>query len=279
MILIKFIQHITTVVCIELSDIIKEPALDVDGHRFTIQFGNLVDNLFALPNKQVTFLYVRCSTESVRWCPAFAFTFLNVVHGFNTRSLADNFNGRHQLQKLSHSCRMFVCHTNFHFNHSSSRHAVSANASEVPAKKRLGFTARKSQFGIFKKNVYLCQRMDKRLYKKRYAIFQEVLMMERYTRSISQKALSAKLGRPQSYISKVEGGSRSKKSRMENWRVNYKGDLVPRSKRLNQKDSQTRKIDIIELMEYCNALGLTLSVFAKNLEDRLKAEGLLTFDY
>ena len=121
--------------------------------------------------------------------------------------------------------------------------------------------------------------MDKRLYKKRYAIFQEVLMMERYTKSISQKALSAKLGRPQSYISKVEGGSRSKKSRMENWRVNYKGDLVPRSKRLNQKDSQTRKIDIIELMEYCNALGLTLSVFAKNLEDRLKAEGLLTFDY
>ena len=69
--------------------------------------------------------------------------------------------------------------------------------------------------------------MDKELYKKRWKVFREVLKIERKHNRISQKRLALLLGIEQSYVSKTEIGD--------------------------------RRLDVIELMEYCDAMGLTLT--------------------
>jgi len=88
--------------------------------------------------------------------------------------------------------------------------------------------------------------MDEKLYKKRYKSFCEVIRIERKYRKISQIDLSKRLGVCQSYISKTE------------------------------VDERRRRLDIIELLEYCNAMGCTLTDFIFRFEGRLYAEGLLT---
>lgn len=85
--------------------------------------------------------------------------------------------------------------------------------------------------------------MDKELYIKRWIIFREVLKMERKHQKISQKNLAKMLGIEQSYISKTEIGD--------------------------------RRLDIIELLDYCDAMGLTLTEFVFRMEGRLLAEGLM----
>ena len=37
-----------------------------------------------------------------------------------------------------------------------------------------------------------------------------------------------------------------------------------------------RRIDVIELLEYCNAMGLTLTDFVFRMEGRLLADGLMS---
>ena len=86
--------------------------------------------------------------------------------------------------------------------------------------------------------------MDKELYNKRWKYFREVLKIERKHHKISQKRLAKMLGIEQSYISKTEIGE--------------------------------RRLDIIELLEYCDAMGLTLTDFAFRMEGRLFAEGLIS---
>lgn len=108
--------------------------------------------------------------------------------------------------------------------------------------------------------------MDKYLYKKRYALFQDVLIRECISKGITQEELAKRLGRPQSYVAKVEGGSRNMKIRLEN-------EMVTKWRRY--KESKTRRIDPIELLEYCYAIDLTLTEFAAKVEGRLYAEGKL----
>lgn len=86
--------------------------------------------------------------------------------------------------------------------------------------------------------------MNKIIYKKRLEAFNEVLKQERVGHSISQKDLSSMLGIPQSFISKSENGE--------------------------------RRLDVIELMEYCDAMGCTLTDFAFRLEGRLFSEDLMS---
>lgn len=86
--------------------------------------------------------------------------------------------------------------------------------------------------------------MNKELCDKRNKVFREVLRIERKHHKISQKVLAQKLGVEQSYISKTEIGD--------------------------------RRLDVIELMEYCDAIGLTLTDFVFRMEGRLLAHGLLS---
>lgn len=86
--------------------------------------------------------------------------------------------------------------------------------------------------------------MDKELYHKRWKLFCEVLKIERKHHKISQKSLASKLGTGQSYVSKTETGM--------------------------------RRLNIIELMEYCDAMGFTLTEFVFRMEGRLLAEGLMS---
>lgn len=86
--------------------------------------------------------------------------------------------------------------------------------------------------------------MDKELYLNRWKIFREVLKMERKNRNVSQESLAKMLGIKQSYISKTEIGD--------------------------------RRLDVIELLEYCDAMGITLTDFVFRMEGRLLADGLLS---
>ena len=86
--------------------------------------------------------------------------------------------------------------------------------------------------------------MNKELYDKRWKIFREVLRIERKHHKISQKRLALILGIEQSYISKTEIGD--------------------------------RRLDVIELLEYCDAMGLTLTDFVFRMEGRLLAAGLMS---
>lgn len=86
--------------------------------------------------------------------------------------------------------------------------------------------------------------MDKELNDKRWKIFREVLKKEREHHCFTQKYLAKRLGIEQSYISKTEIGD--------------------------------RRLDIIELLAYCEAMGLTLTDFAFRLEGLLKHHGLLS---
>ena len=86
--------------------------------------------------------------------------------------------------------------------------------------------------------------MVKELYKKRWKVFREVLKIERKHHRISQKRLALLLGIEQSYVSKTEIGD--------------------------------RRLDVIELMEYCDAMGLTLTEFVFRMEGRLLAGGLMS---
>ena len=71
--------------------------------------------------------------------------------------------------------------------------------------------------------------MNNELYIKRWKFFREVLKIERKHHKITQKRLAMMLGIEQSFISKTETGD--------------------------------RRLDIIELLEYCDAMGLTLTEF------------------
>ena len=86
--------------------------------------------------------------------------------------------------------------------------------------------------------------MNKELYNKRWKHFRDVLKKERKFHKISQKELAKKLCAEQSYISKTEIGD--------------------------------RRIDVIELLELCDSMGLTLTDFVFRMEGRLLSEGLLS---
>ena len=94
-----------------------------------------------------------------------------------------------------------------------------------------------SEFGIFVKSRYITT-MSKRNSLTEQARLQALLRTVRTEAGFRQVDLAAKLGRPQSYVSKYESGE--------------------------------RRLDVLELREVCNVVGISLRVFAARLEDSLK---------
>lgn len=83
-----------------------------------------------------------------------------------------------------------------------------------------------------------------KVYKRRYKSFCEVIKSEREKRSYKQNELADKLGIKQSFISKTESGD--------------------------------RRLDVIELLEYCEAMGLSLTDFVFRFESKLQVQKLLS---
>lgn len=86
--------------------------------------------------------------------------------------------------------------------------------------------------------------MDKILYRKRYAKFAELLKIERKKQGLhlTQEELAKRLGLTQEQISRIEAGH--------------------------------RRIDIIELLEYCSVTGIDMHSFLVNLHHYLHAYSL-----
>ncbi len=82
--------------------------------------------------------------------------------------------------------------------------------------------------------------MDKKTHFKRNKIFLEVLKSMRNGAMITQKEMASRLGVTQSYLSKIERGERG--------------------------------ISVLELMDYCEATGVSLTEFSARLESRLSFE-------
>jgi len=79
--------------------------------------------------------------------------------------------------------------------------------------------------------------MAKSIYTAEQEVLQALLKELRLAVGIRQAELAVKLGRPQSYVSKYEGGE--------------------------------RRLDVLELRQVCQALGTDLPAFARRLEKRL----------
>jgi len=79
--------------------------------------------------------------------------------------------------------------------------------------------------------------MAKSRHTQAYRVFLAQLYRLRVGSGLRQKDIAEKLGVPQSYVSKIESGE--------------------------------RRIDLIELKEYCEALGSNLSEFVSNYEQSL----------
>ena len=75
--------------------------------------------------------------------------------------------------------------------------------------------------------------MPKSLFTKRYTIFREYLQQARIDAGLSQDELAKKMGWDQTYISKIERG--------------------------------VRRVDLIELMGVCDALGVDAVEFVRDL--------------
>jgi len=83
--------------------------------------------------------------------------------------------------------------------------------------------------------------MEKSLYSDGYAIFLRQLRAARKRAGLTQVALAEQLGETQSFISKCERGE--------------------------------RRIDVVELRTFCQALAITFTAFASTLDAALGAKG------
>ena len=80
--------------------------------------------------------------------------------------------------------------------------------------------------------------MSKPIHRPEYAVVRGVLRDLRVNAGVKQAELSAALGKPQPYISAIETGH--------------------------------RRVDLVEIRDICESLGLTLSEFVKRLETALR---------
>ena len=102
----------------------------------------------------------------------------------------------------------------------------------MPARKskpiRVGSRAQyKPHFGV--------SQVPKSVYSEPYQIFIQLLRKEREATGLSQEKLALKIGKPQSYVSKIELGE--------------------------------RQINLVELQEWCDALGIPLIGFIEKWQD------------
>ncbi|MDA1048987.1 MAG: helix-turn-helix transcriptional regulator [Planctomycetota bacterium] len=80
--------------------------------------------------------------------------------------------------------------------------------------------------------------MSKSTFSSEYAVFRETIKDVRLRANLTQTDLATRLGRPQSYVSKFEAGE--------------------------------RRLDFVETMAICNAIGLSLEDFVSELMLRLR---------
>lgn len=83
--------------------------------------------------------------------------------------------------------------------------------------------------------------MKKSIYSDEYAVFANRLRASRLAAGLKQTELAARLGKPHSYISRIE--------------------------------NRQIRVDIIELREICRALGISFREFINALEDELTEDG------
>lgn len=81
--------------------------------------------------------------------------------------------------------------------------------------------------------------MEKSIYTKEYSLFLELLKVTREERNLSQTEIAEKLGRTQSFVSKVERGE--------------------------------RRLDVVELRAFCKAIGVPFTTFVSKVEKTLNA--------
>ena len=79
--------------------------------------------------------------------------------------------------------------------------------------------------------------MEKNLYTRRQQVLLELLREIRQTAELRQEDVAEKLNRPQSFVSKYESGE--------------------------------RRLDVLELWDVCEALGISPIAFAKQLDRKL----------
>lgn len=80
--------------------------------------------------------------------------------------------------------------------------------------------------------------MEKSTFTKEYAIFLRYLRATRKAAGLTQEQVAESLGQTQSFVSKCERGE--------------------------------RRIDIVELSAFCQAIGISLSVFVEQLETAMQ---------
>lgn len=81
--------------------------------------------------------------------------------------------------------------------------------------------------------------MEKSIYSQEYSLFLEHLRKAREEQGLTQTEVAERLGQTQSFVSKVERGE--------------------------------RRIDIVELRAFCNAIGIDLPKFVAQIESTLNA--------
>jgi len=92
-----------------------------------------------------------------------------------------------------------------------------------------------SRFGIINQGLYYCY-MSKSLRTPQYEHFRSLLVKARESAGLTQIDIAARLNRPQSFVAKYEGGE--------------------------------RRLDVIEFIEVCNALGVNPNVIIAQLLER-----------
>jgi transcriptional regulator with XRE-family HTH domain len=80
--------------------------------------------------------------------------------------------------------------------------------------------------------------MEKSIYSQEYSLFLEHLRRAREEQGLTQTEVAERLGQTQSFVSKVERGE--------------------------------RRIDIVELRAFCNAMGLSTSEFVQRIEAKIR---------
>ena len=83
--------------------------------------------------------------------------------------------------------------------------------------------------------------MAKTIFSSRQEALQELLKSERTRVGLTQSGLAERLGRPQSFVSKIESGE--------------------------------RLLDLIELKELCDTLGISIVAFVTRFEEALRESG------
>lgn len=81
--------------------------------------------------------------------------------------------------------------------------------------------------------------MEKSIHSSAYALFLDLLKSQREGQGLTQLAIAAKMGTTQTFVSKCERGE--------------------------------RRLDVVELYLWCNALGISIAAFSQSFDEAVRA--------